>query len=262
MAGEQRPSYVRPARRAGCFGHTVEAVQVDPSNNAATGPRRLLERSRPGGRALVGGLLVVVATLGVLAAYQGAGGDPTTSYVVVETSLAAGEPLAGDRLTTVAIDLPPAQAAMAFGSVDELRGAVALAPLEPGDLLLRSAVLVGEGARAGGPAHEFSLSIDRDRAVNGELVLGEIVDVLATYGTGDTSYTLVAARSATVLGVDDGSSGGIGSPGTVVLTLGLTTPDDVLEVAHAGHAGTVTVVRATRADQPLPDRYTAPGPEQ
>jgi hypothetical protein len=179
--------------------------------------------------------------------------------VVVDASLSAGDRLVSDRLTTAAIALPPAQAAQAFASIDELRGAGALAPLEPGDLLLRSAVLVGEGARDGGPAHEFSLSIDRDRAVNGALALGEIVDVLATYGTGDASYTLVAARAATVLGLDDGSSGGIGSPGTVVITLGLTSPDDVLEVAHAGHAGTLTIVRATRADQPLPDRYSAPG---
>lgn len=226
-----------------------------------TAAQRIVRRaSLPSSRSVVGGLLVTVAAVGVFAAYQQADGPPTTRYVVATRAIDPGGAISADALGLEAIELPVEQAARAYDSIAGLDGAVALAPLAPGDLVLRSAVLPADGAAGGGSSHEFSLSIDRDHALNGDLLRGETVDVLATYGTGDAAYTLVVARGARVAAVDDGSGGTIGSPGTVVVTLALRDPEEVLRVAHAAEVGAVTLVRATRADRALPDQYRAPGP--
>jgi hypothetical protein len=105
-------------------------------------------------------------------------------------------------------------------------------------------------------SHEFSLPVDRDRAMNGRLERGETIDVLATYGSGDLAYTTVVARRARLIDVAD-TSGGLGSDGRVVLTISLSSADEVMGAAHAGAAATVTIVRSTRADdQAGPDRYS------
>jgi Flp pilus assembly protein CpaB len=217
--------------------------------------RQIQRPTLPASRALVGGLLVIVAAVGVFAAYQGAGSVPATSYVVAEATLAPGTRLTARVLSTAAIDLPDTQADRAYTSIEQLEGAVTLAPLEPGDLIMGSAVLDASRATGDQAAHEFSFSVDRDHAMNGGLVVGDRVDVLATYGAGEASYTIVAARDATVLAVDDGSSGGIGSPGTIVVSVALTSASEVLRVAHAAETSALTIVRATRADDPLPERY-------
>ncbi|MEJ5254753.1 MAG: SAF domain-containing protein [Acidimicrobiales bacterium] len=222
--------------------------------------QRIIRRtSLPSSRSVLGGLLVTVAAVGVFAAYQQAGDPPTTRYVVATRVIDPGREISADALGLEAIELPLGQAARVFESVAELDGAVALAPLAPGDLVLRSAVLPADQAAGAGPSHEFSLSIDRDHALNGALRRGETVDVLATYGTGDGAYTLVAARDARVTAIDDGSGGTIGSPGRVVITLALHDPDEVLRLTHAAEVGAVTLVRASRADRTLPDQYRAPG---
>lgn len=223
-------------------------------------PRIVRRASLPNSRAVVGGLLVTVAAVGVFAAYRQAGGRPTTRYVVATRSVDPGGPITADALGLETMELPAQQAARVYESPSELDGAVALAPLAPGDLVLRSAVLPADRAAGFDGGHEFSLPIDRDRALNGGLRRGETVDVLATYGTGDAAYTLVVARGAGVTALDDGSGGTIGSAGTVVVTLALRDPDEVLRVAHAAEVGSITLVRTTRAGGPLPSQYRAPGP--
>jgi Flp pilus assembly protein CpaB len=229
--------------------------------------RQIQRPALPASRAWVGGLLVVAAAVGVFAAYQGAGSAPATSYVVVGAEVAPGTRLTERLLSMVAIELPDTQAERAYTSIDQLEGAITLAPLEAGDLIMGSAVLLASRATGSEAVHEFSFSVDRDHAMNGALVAGDRVDVLATYGTGEAGHTSVAARGATVLAADDGSSGGIGSPGTVVMSIALTSAADVVRVAHAAETSAVTIVRATRADDPLPERYgpiddepTAAGP--
>ena len=104
------------------------------------------------------------------------------------------------------------------------------------------------------------MPIERDRALNGASTRGEWVDVLATYGTGEAAYTITVARRAQVVDVAD-TAGGLGSDGRVVVTLALSSPDDVMAATHASAVAVVTVVRSTRAgDDAGADRYSpAPG---
>jgi hypothetical protein len=232
-------------------------VMADDIGTAGSIGRR---RAWPGSRAIVGGLLVTVAAVGVFAAYTGADPRADHRYVVAATDLDVGRRLDAGDLALLAIDLPDAVAGRTFASLDDLQGAIVLAPLGSGELVQASAVLLDEPGSPGDvdrvAAHELSLAVERDRAANGDLRRGEWVDVLATYGSSDTATTLAVVRQATVRSVVEGATA-IGSTGTLVLTLAVPSAGDVMALAHAARAGEVTIVRSTRADASAasPDRY-------
>jgi Flp pilus assembly protein CpaB len=210
---------------------------------------------------VLGGLLVAVAGVGTFAAYTNAGQEPTQPVVVVRRDLHAGERLHPDDLRVDHVTLTYDTTARVLTDLDELTGAVLLAPLDAGEIVQRSAVLLD--AQADGAAHEgheLTLPVDRDRALNGEISRGELVDVLATYGTGESAYTSVVTRRARVIATS-ATSNGLGSDERIVLTLVLDSPDEVLAATHASIVGVVTVVRATRAsDDSGSDRYAPTTP--
>lgn len=217
----------------------------------------------PGGRAVVGALLVALAAVGVFAAYAGAEHAPTGTAVVADGALPAGHRLTAGDLRTIVVDLPEGLAARTFPEAEAVVGAVTLAPLDADELVQRSVVSTAPaGDDPSAATHEFSFAVDKERAVNGDLQRGEVLDVLATYGTGDTAYTTVVARRARLLALDGSGRSTIGSTGRIVVTVALTSADQVLQVAHASEVASVTLVRATRADDSAPasDTYTAPGP--
>lgn len=221
-------------------------------------------RSLPSGRAVVGGLLVTVAALGTFLAARGAADGPGTGYVVATRPLDTGERIDPGELRIQSLDLPNELAAQAFNGVEELEGAVALAPLRPDELVQRSAVLpsTSGGATAARSGREFSFSLPRDHAVDGTLNRGERVDLLATYGRDERAVTTVVVRDATVTRIDNRAESGIGGTADVTVTLALADADEVLRATHATDVATVTLVRATRSvgTDPGPDRYAGPSP--
>jgi Flp pilus assembly protein CpaB len=241
---------------------TMPSPGAPPSAPHHPDRRRSRRTPLPSGRAVLGGLLVAVAALGVFAAYAGAQQPPRTTVVVATTSLPAGHRLSPSDLRTVQVDLPAGTASSTYASVDDLVGAVTLAPLDAEELVQRSAVLAADADAP--PVHEFSFPLERERAVDGDLRPGERVDLLATYGTGSDAYTVVLARGAVVSAVDDASSGSLTSSGSLVLTLALGSADEVLDVAHASQVASLTVVRATLAGDgdATRDRTTAPGADR
>ena len=123
----------------------------------------------------------------------------------------------------------------------DLEGAVALAPLVQGDIVDRSSVSpTGSSA----PERALSFAVGRERALDGRLQPGDSVDLLATYGTGETARTLVVARRVRLIDLDDAQRG-LDSTGKIVVTVALVDPDDVLRVAHASQVATVTLVRSS-----------------
>jgi Flp pilus assembly protein CpaB len=222
--------------------------------------RRVTPRtSLPSARAVVGGLLVAVAALGTFVAYRAATGAPSTSFVVAASDIDPGTRVGPGVLRLETMRLPDSVGRGAFTDVASLEGAVALAPLREGELVQASAVVpAGAGTE---PSREFSFAVERTRALDGQLNRGERVDVLATYGSGDTARTHVVVRAALVTDVDNESGQTIGSATTVTVTLALTSPDDVLEAAHASQVAEVTLVRATKAgdDAGELDVYAGPG---
>lgn len=196
-------------------------------------------------RAALGGLLVTVALLGVSQAYAHADRPPATGYVVATRVLAPGTPLDETVLDVVPVDLPPTLSARAFSSTAVLAGAVTLAPLAPGELVLLSQVLPAGTAPAAGAA--LSFAITTDRALGGTLRPGERVDLVATF-PGDGTRRV--AEGAMVTDSRTETDGLLTETGRLLLTVRLRTPAEALGLVEAVDEGQVTVVRAPAGSAP------------
>ena len=212
---------------------------------------------KPNSRTIVGGLLVSTAALAAFLIATGAGGTPQQSIVISRRALVAGERLDSSTLTTTTVERKTANIFHGFTTIDQLAGAVALAPIGEGELVQRSAVLTGGPSE---PTREFSFPIDRDSALNGDLRSGERVDVLATYGSGTDAATTVLARDANVIRSTDAKSGTLGSSGKLIITLALASADQLLDAAHAAQVASITVVRSTLAGDTVGTRSSTTGP--
>lgn len=220
---------------------TADKTATQPGPSLAGGAHRL------SGRALVGGLLIALATVGALL-LSGAKEESLVPVVVATEVIEAGTPLGPDLLETVEMALPEALINNTFGQVDVLHGTVARSHLEPGDLIQRGSIITATAAqRLAAPAREISLRLESDRVVDGNLENGDRIDVLATYGTGASAYTVVVLSDAAVLSVRALDSS-LGSSRTVVLTLALPSRADTVALAHAVDVANVTIVRTTTAE--------------
>lgn len=235
-----------------------------PSASRAARPPRILgpRAALPGGRAIVGGLLVSAAAVGTFAVYASSTTGPTHHYVVARAAVRTGQPLRADDLRTVAVDLPDELAAQAFTSPADLDGAVALTAVGADEIVQRSAVRTPSAV--GAPAStrpELSFALEREHALNGDLQRGERIDLVGTYGSGAEAYTTFVARGVQVLDVDRGAQSTLGAAGRVTITVALADEAGVLEATHALEIAKVTVIRSIGAgDAPAgPDRFPAPG---
>lgn len=212
------------------------------------GPQLRRGSRLPSGRALVGGLLVALATIGAIV-LSGSSEDAAISVVVAAKTIEAGTPLNAEVLEVVHMVLPEELVHNTFGQVDSLKGTVARSHLEPGDILQRGGTIAATAAqRLAAPTREVSLRLDADRVVDGNLENGDRIDVLATYGTGSGAYTVVVLTDAAVLAVRNLDSS-LGASRSVVLTLALESRADTVALAHASDVANVTVVRTTTAER-------------
>ncbi|MDP9452745.1 MAG: hypothetical protein M3P97_05020 [Actinomycetota bacterium] len=218
---------------------------ASPANGASSASARPVRpvRRLPGGRAVVGGLLVAVSAIGVFAAYTNANASPDRSYAVVRADVAAGQRLSRTQLGLVPLDLPVDQRRLAFTELDLLDGATVLAPMTAGQL-----VQSGDVAKpAGGPERaQISVALDPGRALGGDPGLlgpGERVAVIATFTQAGEPLTETVSADATIVRVLGGGDELGGSSGlTVVLAV---PPGDLEPIAQATAAGVVTLARTT-----------------
>lgn len=211
---------------------------------------RHIRRSRglPGGRAVVGALLISAAAVGVFAAFLTATAEPQTRYAVAVDDVGVGTRLGADEAVAdlfefVAIELPPGVSSRAVSQPQspQLSGQLVTSPIQAGDLLLATSIV--DDARV--PATEkLSFSLAASDAVGGSLQAGERIDVLATYGSGTEAWTAFVVRG--VLLVDHQSAtGGVGANGDVTLTVAVSSLRDVQALAHAIRTAEVVVTRST-----------------
>jgi Flp pilus assembly protein CpaB len=208
-------------------------------------------RNLPTGRALVGGLLVTMAAVVVFAAYAGAQERPTTSVVVARHDLDPGERLTADDVEAREVAVPAEVADRSFPDVGVVVGALTLGPIAAGELVQEGSVRTTDD----GSGPQFSFPVDRERALAGDVRPGEAVDLLATFGSGSDARTEVLARRARVLHVQETRNGTLGSSGRLVLTVGLASASEVIDVAHASQVAVITLVRPSSGDA-----STVPGP--
>jgi hypothetical protein len=237
----------------------------DGAAPAAPAPRTITRRrTLPGGRAVLGALLVALAVIGVVAAHLSATATPRDRYLVAVDDLPAGT-LLGDTAAVqlgfrqVALDLPPEVAARAVHVDDaaSLVGRRLLAAVSPGDLLLSTNLAVA-GEDAG--TSTFTFAIAADAAVGGALTVGDRIDVLATVGTGADATTAYVVRAAPLSAIS-ATGGGLGGDG-YRLTVELARPTDVQALAHALATAEVVVVRSPDGtnDAPPPYRFDPDAP--
>lgn len=221
------------------------APRVDGESRRASAHRRpppAPRRSVPGGRAILGGLLVAAAVVGLFYASTQTDAGPRHSWVVAGRALPPGTRLAAGDLRRVPIDLPAEVAARAFANPSELVGATLIAPLAGGDLVQASAVV----AKGSGPSSRELTFVVAGPALGGSVEQGERIDVLATYGNGGDAVTSVVLKQALIVTIDRGR-GRAGDQSDAAITVALDDPADEVALAHAVQTAKLTVVRATGA---------------
>lgn len=198
-------------------------------------------RSLPGGRAVVGGLLMAVAAVGVFVGYTDATDRPTDPVVVAADDIRVGQVIEEDDLRVVEADLPEGVADHTFGSAGDVIGRIALGPIANGELVQRG--LVTDDV-AGDALHEVAITLPRAQIAVGRLKQGERVDVFVTYD--DITQSVV--RGAEVVQIGASGDGSITSDREIELVVAVPSGDAVAALVHALRTGDVTVVRSTFAD--------------
>jgi hypothetical protein len=224
---------------------------ASPVDDEAPPGRAIVRRpGLPTGRAILGALLVALAIIGLFVAYQEAAQAPSTTFAVVSTDVAAGAVLTEADVSLQAMELSPDVAAITLNQLSQVRGAVALAPLRPGQLLqIDDVLLPGNTAGAeAAPSFEFSLSLDPSRSLAGALQVGEVVDLVGTFGDG-LGCSVVVAQDAIVRRVSTSGDELLGPAGEITLTLAIDQPDRLLQTIYAIDEAALTVVRSTRAGE-------------
>jgi Flp pilus assembly protein CpaB len=222
---------------------------------------RLLQRRRPlpGGRAVVGGFLVALAAVGIFAAYTDATAGDRRQYLVARADLPMGHRISRGDVSLETMDLPPSVQRQAVRDPARLVGATVIGPVVKGELIQASDFTSRDGQETGlGP--EISFPVESARALSGQLRVGELVDVLATYDSGGQDNTVFVVRNARVMNRSKpGGALNEGADGKEVITLAVSSPTETLALAHAASAGTITIVRsAGPAASPAESSYQTP----
>jgi Flp pilus assembly protein CpaB len=205
-------------------------------------------RRPPTGRAVLGGLLVVVAGVGVYAAHEQATASPDTKWLVATHAIAPGSTITPADLGLATMRLGPA-ASRAFADPADVIGRVALDRVDEGEVLQRSDISAHrriDPSRA--TARRLTLALPAGRALGGLLAPGQYVDLLST---GDTAgSTTVVARDALVTAVDQRSSEGIGTNDAIAVSLVVADETTATAVVDANETGKVTVTAASDVELP------------
>jgi Flp pilus assembly protein CpaB len=225
-------------------------VVGDPATNGGPSEHRITpRRGLPGGRAVLGGLLVAVAAIGIFVAVTGSGDGPGTAFVVAARDLDAGTVLGADDLRTVPMDLPHSVQGRAFTQVSDVTGAVTVGPLSAGELVQAG------GLTTGTDVPTFSVSLPEADADAGSLVRGDRVQVFATYGSDTSGTTEVLSQDATVVSVRKADDS-VTATGEVVVRLAVRSAEERSAIINATVTGRLALVRVTGAtDVGAHDRF-------
>jgi Flp pilus assembly protein CpaB len=192
----------------------------------------------PGARAVLGAALVALSGLATFVMWARATGTPEHAYAVAADTLDPGDPVGPGSVRWVRMDLPAGVAGAAFDDGAGLEGRVALAPIAEGELV-QAASLSDQGGRD--PTAELSVALARERAVNGRLRPGDLVDVYATTQEDGTSQVAAGIR---VLDVSE-AGGTFDGGGDLTVTLGVSDHDEQVAIVDAASANAVTLIRTT-----------------
>lgn len=211
-------------------------------------------RGLPGSRAVLGGVLIAVAVVGVFFAYAQAADRATQPVVVAARALRVGEVLEADDLRTIDADLPAPAAEGTFADRRALTGRVTLGPIAAGEIV-QSGSVTDQASAAG--LHEVAVTLPRAQIAVGRLKEGERVDIFVTYD--ERTSSVVRGAEVVDIGADEGTS--LTSDREITLVVAVPTGDAVAALVHALRTGDVTVVRSTFAAPSSEDPLVFTGDE-
>lgn len=204
-----------------------------------------VKKRLPSGRAVLGGLLVSLAVVGVLIASR-VGEDATFQDVVIaRQELAPGTVIEPGHIEQVRMRLAN-EADFVVSSSDSIIGSVVLGPVGTNEFLQVSNIAAGGPDTLPSGLAEVSIEIEPSRAP-ARIASGELVSLLATYEDNDGSRTSLIADRVVVLSYDNGSVDDFSS-GDTVLRLGVSSGDVASAIVTAAITGDVSVVGITGAN--------------
>ncbi|MFT7474277.1 MAG: hypothetical protein ACI81L_001202 [Verrucomicrobiales bacterium] len=201
------------------------------------------KRRLPTGRAVLGGLLVTLAVLGVLLASR-IGDDGTFRDVVVaREDLAPGTVIAPEHVAQIRMRLA-GDANWVIAEPEDVYGSVLLGPVGRLEFLQTANVAEGNPSAVPSGLAEVSIEIDPGRAPS-TLAPGELISVLATYDDRDEPRTELVADRVVVLSYSNGE--GDFSTSSTVLRLGLDDGEAASEIVTASLTGDISIIGITGA---------------
>lgn len=235
---------------AAVTGHMRTTAETGGGDGEGTGrddrPRRrtLRRGSLPGGRALLGGLLVALSAVGLVATQRGSDEPAGTKVLIARRPIAAGATIASADLGWVEMSLYDGTARHAFESPDKVVGRAAAVPIAADELI--SSSMLAPASRATG--RRVSIEVSSAAALGGSLVAGDRVDVVAS---GDTAATTaVIARDAVIASTPgDESEKGIGAQDRVGITLIVADEATAVAVLDAAASSQVALIGAAVAPE-------------
>ena len=214
-------------------------------------PRRLGPTKRlPTGRAVVGGLLVALAALGVLWALTRGDDEPTVEYLVLAHDVRAGDVVGMEDFEITEMVLPDEVDAFTLfrnstGESDPRW--IAQTPIRQGTLALVDDYRQIEGGELPGPdGWTVTVNIDEALAMNGQVSANLTVDVIGTFEETARTRTEVVARSARIVQVAPTAQ----EQQTLAVHLQVDSYQTVLDLINASAAGTLTLIDTTANPPP------------
>jgi Flp pilus assembly protein CpaB len=200
---------------------------------------------------IVAGILAFVATAGVLRSR-----DATVPVAVAARDIPPGAVVDRGAVRSVPLSQKsPLVAAVLGPTALDGQHMVAARLIRAGEPLRRSDVRTG----AGDGLRAMSVSVNRDHAAGGELVVGDRVDVIQASPTGAT----YVVRDAEVLAVPpkgNNSGLGLGNGASNYYVTVAVDGDAALRLAAAIQGGKVEVLRSNGAAPPSRPSYSASSP--
>lgn len=211
---------------------------------SAEQPVLSVKRRLPSGRAVLGGLLVSLAVVGILVATQ-LGEDATFQDVVIaRQDLAPGTVIEAGHVEQVSMRLAD-DADWVVQSTEQIMGAVILGPVGQNEFLQVSNLAQGTPEALPSGLAEVSIEIESSRAP-ASLTPGELVSILSTSEDDGVSRTSLVADRVTVLSYSSGTDGDFSGADTV-LRLGVADGDTATAIVSAAVTSDVSVLGVTGA---------------
>ncbi len=205
-------------------------------------------RRLPSGRAVLGGLLITLAVLGVLLASRLGDNATIRDVVVARTDLAPGTVIEPEHVAQIQLRLAEDVDWVATDP-SQVVGSVLLGPVAQLEFLQLSNVAEGLPDAVPSGLAVVSIEVDAGRTPV-SLAAGELVSVVATYDSNRElgPETRLIAEEAIVLSYDNGDTE-FGGTGDTVLRLGIADGAVASELVMASILADVSVIGVTGAPE-------------